>query len=108
MEIMTSSRWPKLALAVGVLLLSAHAAHAAGVGGAMPWDSSLLRVSQSFTGPFAYAMTILGLVSAGVVLLFVQEIPYFIKAIAFVVLVGSLLMGANACASTMGWAGAVV
>ena len=102
----------KTTLILGLLVLAwafaPEVAHATSVGGAMPWDSSLLKVSQSFTGPFAYAMTILGLVSAGVVLLFVQEIPYFIKAIAFVVLVGSLLMGANAFASTMGWAGAVV
>lgn len=93
---------------VVVVLLLPNLAHAAGAGGIMPWDTNLQRVSQSFTGPFAYAITILGLVSACAILMFAQEIPYFVKAVVFVVLIGSLLMGANAFAATMGWTGAVI
>ena len=97
-----------LGLLVLTLLLTPDLAHAAGAGGIMPWDRNLMRISQSFTGPFAYAITIIGLVGACAMLLFAQEIPYFMKAVAFIVLVGSLLMGANAFAATMGWVGSVV
>lgn len=84
-------------------------AHAAGAGGAMPWDKGLLTISQSFTGPFAYAITMLGLVAGAAMLIFAHhEASGFIKFVAFVVLCGSMLMGANAFANTMGWTGALV
>jgi len=112
MATMILSRWPKTTVVLALLLLTAllvpDAAHAAGAGGLMPWDTNLQKISQSFTGVFAYSMTIIGLVGACIILLFAQEIPYFLKAVCFVVLVGSLLMGANAFANTMGWTGAIV
>ena len=97
-----------LGLVVLILLLTPEFAHAGSTGSVMPWDNNLSKISQSFTGPFAYAITIIGLVGACAMLLFAQEIPYFMKAVAFIVLVGSLLMGANAFATTMGWVGSVV
>jgi len=106
-----SLSWPNVTALFLLLTFMAmpSMAHAAGAGGIMPWDQNLMRVSQSFTGPFAYAMTILGLVAAAVMLFFAHhDGGGFIKAVAFVVLVGSFLMGANAFASTMGWTGAVI
>lgn len=74
----------------------------------MPWDNNLQKVSASFTGPMAYAVAIIGCVAAGATLIFAQEIPYFLKAVCFIVLAASFMCGANAFAGTMGWTGAVV
>ena len=74
----------------------------------MPWDQNLTKISASFTGPFAYALALIGCVAAGSMLIFAQELPWFLKAVCFVVLAASFMCGANAFAGTMGWTGAVV
>ncbi len=112
---MSSNTWPdkqRLVLAlvvVGlVVTLGPSLAHAAGAGATMPWDTNLTKVSASFTGPLAYAMAIIGCVGAGAILIFAQEIPYFLKAVCFIVLAASFMCGSNALAATMGWTGAIV
>ncbi len=99
-----------LALTVLVLIvpLSPSFAHAAGTGGTMPWDTNLTKISGSFTGPFAYAIALIGCVAAGATLIFAQELPWFLKAVCFVVLAGSFMCGANAFATSMNWTGAIV
>ena len=66
------------------------------------------RSSASFTGPLAYGVAIIGCVAAGAALIFAQELPYFLKAVCFIVLAASFMCGANAFAGTMGWTGAIV
>jgi type IV secretory pathway VirB2 component (pilin) len=112
---MSFNNWPsptRLILALLVLSLvvtiGPSLAHAAGAGGVMPWDNNVTKISQSFTGPLAYGVALIGIVGAGAVLIFAQEIPYFLKAVCFVVLAASFMCGANAFAATMGWTGAVI
>lgn len=83
-------------------------AHAAGAGGTMPWDNNMTKISQDFTGQLAYAIAVIGCVGAGAMLIFAQELPWFLKAVCFIVLAASFMCGANAFASSMGWAGAVI
>jgi len=94
-----------LALAI---VIGPSLALAAGAGGTMPWDSNIQKISQDFTGPIAYAVALIGCVAAGALLIFAQELPFFLKAVCFVVLAASFMCGANAFAATMGWTGAIV
>ena len=97
------------AIAFACLLVAAPSlAHAAGAGGTMPWDSNIQKISADFTGPLAYALAIIGCVAAGAMLIFAQELPWFLKAVCFIVLAASFMCGANAFAGTMGWTGAIV
>jgi type IV secretory pathway VirB2 component (pilin) len=73
----------------------------------MPWDSPFQKIIASFTG-LAYGIAIIGCVGAGAALIFAQELPYFLKAVCFIMLAAAFMCGANAFASTMGWTGAVV
>jgi succinate-acetate transporter protein len=41
-------------------------------------------------------------------LIFAQELPFFLKSVCFIVLAASFMRGANAFAATMGWTGAIV
>ncbi len=94
---------------VGLVLLLPTVANAAGAGGTMPWDANFLKIIQSFTGPTAYGVTILMAVAGACTFAFGHhEASGFIKLIAFVVLLGSFLMGSTAFANAMGWTGALV
>jgi type IV secretion system protein TrbC len=106
----TNLRKPMLviALAVAIALLVPAVAYAASGGGTMPWDSNITKISADFTGPIAYAIALIGCVAAGGMLIFAQELPFFLKAVCFVVLAASFMCGANAFAATMGWTGAIV
>jgi type IV secretion system protein VirB2 len=96
-----------LAVVAVILVVSPDMAHAGGAT-AMPWDSNLKKISDSFTGPLAYGLAIIGCVACGATLIFAQEIPFFLRGVVFVVLAASFMMGANAVASAMGWTGALV
>jgi len=67
---------------------------AAGAGG-MPWEAPLTIIVASITGPVAFAISILGLVAAGAMLIFGGEISHFLKSIITLVLVISLLVFAT-------------
>jgi type IV secretion system protein TrbC len=97
-----------IALAVAIVLLVPDLVYAASGGGTMPWDSNITKISADFTGPIAYAIALIGCVAAGGMLIFAQELPFFLKAVCFVVLAASFMCGANAFAATMGWTGAIV
>lgn len=103
---MNSRNW--LRTATCLLLMAPALAHAAGAGGNMPWDNNIQRISADFTGPLAYAIALIGTVAAGGMLIFSQELPFFLKAVCFLVLAASFMCGASAFASSMGWTGAVV
>lgn len=60
-------------------------------GGSMPWDSPLENVLESIRGPVAYAVSIIGLVTAGATLIWGGEISEFTRRIVYLVLVISLI-----------------
>ena len=79
-----------------VFLLLPNAAHAAeGTGGGLPYEGWLTNLRNSITGPFAFTVAVIGIVVAGAVLIFGGELNGFIRTLVFIILVMSLIIGAN-------------
>lgn len=63
---------------------------------ALPYESWLMSLQASLTGPVAFSISIIGIVSAGATLIFAGgEIKSFMRSIIYIVLVMSLLMGSS-------------
>ncbi|MBL8500905.1 MAG: TrbC/VirB2 family protein [Nitrosomonas sp.] len=78
------------------LLFSTDNAHAAvGAGGALPYETWLVNLRNSVTGPVAFTLSIVGIVVAGGILIFGGELNAFFRTLIFIVLVMALLVGAN-------------
>jgi len=89
--------WPWLLLALALLwLLAGSPAWAAeGQGGQLPYEGWLNNLRNSVTGPVAFALSIIGLVIAGGVLIFGGDLNGFFRTLIFLVLVMALLVGAQ-------------
>lgn len=61
-------------------------------GGGLPFDSWLTKVSNSITGPFAFTVSIVGIVAAGAMLIFGGDMSGFMKTMIFIVLVLSFVI----------------
>lgn len=93
---------------VTIFLLSADQAHAAvGAGGALPYETWLVNLRNSVTGPVAFTLSIVGIVVAGGILIFGGELNAFFRTLIFIVLVMALLVGANNVMSNL-FQGAVI
>ena len=91
-------------LLVLTLLLPAAAAHAATGGGSLPWETPLQTLSNSISGPVAYGLSLIGLVVAGGVLIFLGgELNHFARVAVQVVLVISLIIAGKNTMSAFGW-----
>ena len=78
------------------LLFSVENAQAAvGAGGALPYETWLVNLRNSVTGPVAFTLSIVGIVVAGGILIFGGELNAFFRTLIFIVLVMALLVGAN-------------
>jgi type IV secretion system protein VirB2 len=104
---------PKLILPmlIGILLalslpLSADAA--TGAGGALPYETWLNALRTSVTGPVAFAVSIIGIVVAGGMLIFGGELNHFFRSLIFLVLVMALTVGAQNMMGTFFGTGAVI
>lgn len=89
-------------LYIGVALLLAlflsapqHAFASEGTGGSLPYESWLTNLRNSVTGPVAFALSIIGIVIAGGVLIFGGDLNGFFRTMIFLVLVMALLLGAQ-------------
>ena len=81
---------------LSVLLFSTDNAQAAvGAGGALPYETWLVNLRNSVTGPVAFTLSIVGIVVAGGILIFGGELNAFFRTLIFIVLVMALLVGAN-------------
>jgi type IV secretion system protein VirB2 len=79
-----------------VLLFSVENAPASvGAGGALPYETWLVSLRNSVTGPVAFTLSIIGIVVAGGILIFGGELNAFFRTLIFIVLVMALLVGAN-------------
>ena len=79
-----------------LLLLGPHCAFASeGTGGALPYETWLTSLRNSVTGPVAFALSIIGIVIAGGVLIFGGDLNGFFRTLIFLVLVMALLIGAQ-------------
>lgn len=91
-----------------ILLLAVDQAHAAvGAGGSLPYESWLVNLRNSVTGPVAFTLSIVGIVVAGGILIFGGELNAFFRTLIFIVLVMALLVGANNVMSNL-FQGAVI
>lgn len=77
-------------------------------GGGLPYESWLTNLRQSVTGPVAFALSIIGLVVAGGVLIFGGELNAFFRTLIFLVLVMALIIGANNMMTTFFGQGAEI
>ena len=82
-----------LALAILAIGPDAHAGTA--TGGSLPYESWLTSLRNSVTGPVAFTLSLLGLVVAGGVMIFGGDLNGFFRTLIFIVLVMSLLVGAQ-------------
>ena len=93
---------------VAIFALSADQTHAAvGAGGALPYETWLVNLRNSVTGPVAFTLSIVGIVVAGGILIFGGELNAFFRTLIFIVLVMALLVGANNVMSNL-FQGAVI
>jgi type IV secretion system protein VirB2 len=99
--------WFTLALVLVMAVpLDAHAA--VGAGGALPYEAWLTALRTSVTGPVAFAVSIIGIVVAGGVLIFGGELNNFFRSLIFLVLVMALTVGAQNLMGTFFGQGALI
>lgn len=85
-----------MALLMALFLIAPqHAFASEGTGGALPYESWLANLRSSVTGPVAFALSIIGIVVAGGVLIFGGDLNGFFRTLIFLVLVMALLVGAQ-------------
>lgn len=97
------------AAVLAALLLAPHLAFASeGTGGSLPYESWLTSLRNSVTGPVAFALSIIGIVIAGGVLIFGGDLNAFFRTLVFIVLVMAFLVGAQNMMSTLFGRGAEI
>ena len=84
----------------GLAVLAPEAIAGTG-GGALPWESPLQTIADSISGPVAYAISLIGIVVAGAMLVWGGEINEFARRIIMLVLVISLIVFATQLLSTL-------
>lgn len=108
----------KYILAIALLSLSGSV-FAAGTGGgaALPWEGGLTALVNSFTGPVAYAVSVLGIIIGIGILIFGNDLNAFGRTIVFLILAASVIVtaantlqlftgvGASTTAHTLGMMG---
>lgn len=84
-----------------VMMFCAGNAHAGtATGGGLPYESWLSSLQSSITGPVAFALSIIGIIGAGGLLIFGGDLSGFLRTLIFIVLVMALLVGAQNMMST--------
>jgi type IV secretory pathway VirB2 component (pilin) len=98
-----------LPISVFLILVSPElAAAASSSGGSLPWETPLQTLRDSITGPVAYAVSLMGIVVAGAMLVWGGEINEFVRRMIMLILVISLIIFASNILSTLFNAGAVI
>lgn len=71
-------------------------ASSTGVGSSLPYESWLISLQKSLTGPVASSISLIGIVCAGATLIFAGgEINRFMRSLIYIVMVMTFLIGAN-------------
>ena len=98
-----------LALAVAVVLILPDMAMASDSGtGGLPWETPLQTVSKSIKGPVAYAISLMGIIAAGAMLIWGGEVNEFLRRIVMLILVISLVVLASNLLTTLFSSAAVI
>src|SRR5476649_2855806 len=81
----------KWLLMIGIicsLFIITHPAYAANTsGGGLPFDDWFTKIRESITGPYAFTVSIVGLVSTGATLIFGGDMNGFMRSMIFIVIV---------------------
>lgn len=85
---------PIAAVAALVLASPAFAANAGGGGGTLPWSTPLQTFLSAIQGPVAYAISIMGVIVCGAILVFAGEIGEFVRRFIFLIFAIALMLGA--------------
>ncbi len=96
-----------IVLATIVLFAPELALASVGGGGGLPYETWLVSLRNSVTGPVAFTLSIIGIVVAGGILIFGGELNAFFRTLIFIVLVMALLIGAQNIMTNL-FAGAVI
>src|SRR4051812_24446382 len=89
-------------IGLALFVLSGHAWAATG-GGGLPWESPLTQLTNSFTGPVPYAISLLGIVTTGGLVIFGGELGYFVRGLLVLVLVIAMIIAAKNFMSGLGF-----
>lgn len=84
-----------LSIFILTLLALATQAHAAQGGGGLPWEAPLTALANSFTGPVPYAISLIGIVATGGVVIFGGELSYFVRGLLVLVMVIAMIIAAK-------------
>lgn len=85
-----------LFLLTGAVMLFSTAFASESSSGTLPYESWLQTLQQSLTGPVAFSVAMIGIVTCGATLILSGgEIGRFMQSLIFIVLVMTLLIGAN-------------
>ena len=102
-------RYLVLIAALFALLIDSSFAEASTAGGSLPWETPLQAIRDSVTGPIAYAISLMGIVVAGAMLVWGGEIGEFVRRIIMLTLAISLIVfAANILATLFNVSGAVI
>ncbi|MBA4143568.1 MAG: TrbC/VirB2 family protein [Nitrosospira sp.] len=82
-------------LLVFCLLASGQAYASEGIGGTLPYESWLMNLRNSVTGPVAFTLSMVGIVVAGGALVMGGDLSGFFRTLVFIVLVLAFLIGAQ-------------
>ncbi|WP_028389222.1 TrbC/VirB2 family protein [Legionella fairfieldensis] len=107
----TQSSANKIVLLIGLtifLFLLTDPVFAAKMGGGLPFDDWFTKLQASITGPFAFAVSIIGMVGAGAVLIFGNDLNGIMRTLVYMVLVISLILAADNMITAFSGSGAVI
>lgn len=91
-----------------LLLLPETSFASSTAGGGLPFDTWLTNVRNSITGPFAFTVAVISFVSAGVSLIFAQEISSFMRTLLYITLALSFVVAAQNMVSAITGKGAEI
>lgn len=103
---MSKTSWILLTLLLVFLIEPSWAS--ATSGGGLPFDSWLTKIQNSITGPFAFTVSIVGIVGAGAALIFGGEMNGFLRSLIFIVLVLAFIISAQNVLSGITGKGAMI
>lgn len=64
-------------------------------GGGLPFDSWFTKIQASITGPFAFAMSLIGMAVTGTILIFGGDLNSVVQKIIVIILLLSLLIAGD-------------
>jgi type IV secretion system protein VirB2 len=79
-----------------------------GGGGGLPWEGPLARLSDSISGPVAFAISLTGIIACGATLIWGGEISEFTRRIIYLVMVICVVVFAKSMLQGALFSGAVV